>query len=419
MGGPISKSGRDDSDLSPSAAQPKGEGAPPTTAASGPFTVLQVVPRLDTGGVERGTLEMTEAIRKAGGRALIATAGGQMAPRIARLGGEIFPMNMATKNPLSLWQNAALLARLIREEGVHLVHARSRAPAWSAFWAARRTGTPFVTTYHGTYTEDLPLKRLYNSVMAKGRPVIAVSEFIRQLVLERHRVPPDQVVTIPRGADVAVFCDDAVGHERTINLADQWGIADDPRPVIVLPGRLTRWKGQEVLVEAAALLARRGGPDFVALIVGDGEDAAHVQRLEARIRGAGLEGRVWLTGGCADMPAAYKLASVVVSASTEPEAFGRVAVEAQAMGRPVIATDHGGARETVVHGESGWLVPPKDAAALADALAHALALDPSERAAMGLAGRARIHAEYTVAAMQRATISVYERAAGRSFGQAS
>jgi glycosyltransferase involved in cell wall biosynthesis len=254
--------------------------------------------------------------------------------------------------------------------------------------------------------------------MAKGRPVIAVSEFIRQLVLERHRVAPDEVVTIPRGADVAVFCDDAVGHERTINLADQWGIADDPRPVIMLPGRLTRWKGQEVLVEAASLLARRGGPDFVALIVGDGEDAAYVQRLEARIRGAGLEGRVWLTGGCADMPAAYKLASVVVSASTEPEAFGRVAVEAQAMGRPVIATDHGGARETVVHGESGWLVPPKDAAALADALAHALALDPSERAAMGLAGRARIHAEYTVAAMQRATISVYERAAGRSFGPA-
>ena len=383
-----------------------------------PFTILQVVPRLDSGGVERGTLEMTEAIRRAGGRALIATEGGAMAPRIARLGGEIFPMNMATKNPLSLWQNAALLSRLIREEGVHLVHARSRAPAWSAWGAARRTGTPFVTTYHGTYNEDFPLKRLYNSVMAKGRPVIAVSEFIRRVVIERHGVAEDQVVTIPRGADIAVFSDDAVGHERTINLAEQWGIADDPRPVVMLPGRLTRWKGHEVLVEAAALLAGRGGPDCVVLIVGDGEDAAYVHRLEGRIRTAGLADRVWLTGGCTDMAAAYKLASVVVSASTEPEAFGRVAVEAQAMGRPVIATDHGGARETVVHGESGWLVPPHDAGALAQALGEALALDPSRRAFMGLAGRARIHAQYTVAAMQRATISVYERAAGRSFGRA-
>jgi len=370
------------------------------------------------GGVERGTLEMVEAIRKAGGRALIATAGGQMAPRVTRLGGEIFPMNMDTKNPLSLWQNSVLLARLVREERVDLIHARSRAPAWSAWGAARRTGTPFVTTWHGTYSEDLPLKRFYNSVMARGRPVIAVSEFIRELILDRHRLAPDQVVTIPRGADIRVFSDDAVGNERAVNLAEQWGIVDDPRPVVMLPGRLTRWKGHEVLIEAAAILTARRGADFLVLIVGDGEDAAYVNRLEARIRAAGIERNVWLTGGCTDMAAAYKLASVVVSASVEPEAFGRVAVEAQAMGRPVIASDHGGARETVVHGESGWLYPPRDATALAEALEHALALDPSERAFMGLAGRARIHAQYTVGAMQRATISVYERAAGRSFGVA-
>src|SRR6056297_1675228 len=128
-----------------------------------PLTILQVVPRLDTGGVERGTLEIVEAIVAAGGRALVATEGGQMVPRVERAGGEIFEMNVATKNPLSLWQNAGLLARLIREDRVDVVHARSRAPAWSACWAARRTRSAFVTTYHGTYSEDLPLKRLYNS----------------------------------------------------------------------------------------------------------------------------------------------------------------------------------------------------------------------------------------------------------------
>ncbi|MEM9147981.1 MAG: glycosyltransferase family 4 protein [Pseudomonadota bacterium] len=382
----------------------------------GPLTVLQVVPRLDTGGVERGTIEITEAITAAGGRALVATEGGQLAPRLLRAGGEILEMRVATKNPLNMWQNAGLLTRLIREEGVHVVHARSRAPAWSAYWAARRTGRAFVTTYHGTYNEDLPFKRQYNAVMARGTPTIAISEFIRDLIHERHRLPDERIVVIPRGADVAVFSEEAVGAERTVKLAEAWGIIDDPRPVVMLPGRLTRWKGQEKLIEAAALLRERRGEDFLILIVGDGGEDWYVRALESRIRSLGLERQVWLTGGCADMPAAYKLASVVVSASTDPEAFGRVVVEAQAMGRPVIATDHGGVRETVRHGETGWLYPPQDIRRLAETMHEALELDASERAHMGLAARARVHARYTVAAMQRATIAVYEEAAGRTFG---
>lgn len=380
------------------------------------LTILQVVPRLEIGGVERGTLEIVEAIVAAGGRALVATEGGQMVPRVTRAGGAVFAMKLATKNPVSLWQNAGLLARLIREEGVHVVHARSRAPGWSALSAARRTGRAFVTTWHGTYNEELPFKRLYNSVMARGRPTIAVSEFIRERILARYRVPPEEVVVIPRGADISVFSEDAVGAERTVKLAESWGILDDPRPVVMLPGRLTRWKGQETLIEAAALLRAKRGAEFLILIVGEGEDEAYARGLEARIRARGLEQQVWLTGGCADMAAAYKIASVVVSASTDPEAFGRVVVEAQAMGRPVIATDHGGARETVTHGETGWLYPPRDVARLAATLDAALGLDPSERAHMGLAARARVHARYTVSAMQRATIAVYERAAGRAFG---
>lgn len=382
----------------------------------GPLTVLQVVPRLDTGGVERGTLEMSEAIVAAGGRALVATEGGQMAPRILRAGGEIFEMTVATKNPFNMWQNAGLLKRLIREEGVSVIHARSRAPAWSAYWAAKQTGRAFVTTYHGAYNEDFPLKRQYNSIMAKGRPVIAISDFIRDMILERHRVPPERVVVIPRGADISVFSEDAVGAERTVKLAEAWGIIDDPRPVVMLPGRLTRWKGQEKLIDAAKILREQRGEDFLILIVGDGGEDWYVRALESRIRSAGLERQVWLTGGCTDMAAAYKLASVVVSASTDPEAFGRVVVEAGAMGRPVIATDHGGARETIRHGETGWLYPPKDVPKLAETIHAALELDPSERAHMGLAARARVHSRYTVSAMQRATIAVYEEAAGRTFG---
>ena len=369
------------------------------------------------GGVERGTLEIAEAVVQAGGRAIVATEGGRLAPRLERVGGEIAEMNAATKNPLNILQNAGVLERLIRREGVDLVHARSRAPAWSASWAAARTGVPFVTTYHGAYRETFPLKRLYNSVMARGRPVIAISEFVRRLVIERHGVAPEDIRVIPRGADTAVFSEEMVGGERTPKLAQAWGLLDDARTVVMLPTRLTRWMGAESLIEATALLrARRGAEDFVVLIVGEDAGSGFEGVLRKRIAQAGVGDFVHLVGGCTDMAGALKLASVVVSASTEPEAFGRIAVEAQAMGRPVIATDHGGARETVVPGETGWLYPPGDAEALAAAVDEALELDPSARAHMGMTARARIHAGYSVAAMQRATLAVYEEATGRLFG---
>lgn len=377
--------------------------------------MLQVVPRLDTGGVERGTLEIAEAICAAGGRALVATSGGQLEFRIARAGGEIFPMNVDSKNPATMWQNGRLMRRLIREERVDIVHARSRAPAWSAYWATRWTGTPFVTTYHGVYKEDFPLKRFYNSVMARGRPVIAISDFVRDLIAERHRVAGGHIVTIPRGADVQVFSEEAVGNERAVKLAEGWGLVEDPRAIVLMPGRLTRWKGAESLIDAAARLKELRGPDFAVLLVGDDYGSGFRTTLRKRIEATRTGDVVYLVGECQDMPAAYKLSSVVVSASTEPEAFGRVMVEAQAMSRPVIATAHGGARETVAHGESGWLYPPGDSEALAATIHQALNMDPSARAHMGLAGRARVHARYTTAAMQRATLDLYERVAGRTF----
>ncbi|MFK7943791.1 MAG: glycosyltransferase family 4 protein [Paracoccaceae bacterium] len=388
--------------------------APARSKNDNRLTVLQVVPKLDQGGVERGTLEMVEAIIRAGGRAMVATAGGRLEFRVVRAGGEVIHMNADSKNPLTLWQNARLLRRLISEQGVDVVHARSRAPAWSAYWATRAMGVPFVTTYHGTYNEDLPFKRTYNSVMARGKPVIAISEFIRGLIRERHGVPDDQIVTIPRGADISVFAEEAVGNERAIKLADKWGLIEEARSIVLMPGRLTRWKGGESVVEAAARLKEIRGSDFAVLLVGD--DAGGFQDvLEKKIAETGTGDVIYITGGTQDIAAAYKLASVVVSASIEPEAFGRVIVEAQAMSKPVIATNHGGARETVVHGSTGWLYPPGDAQALAQTMHQALEMDPSERAHMGLAGRARIHSAYTVASMQRATLAVYEQVAERTF----
>jgi glycosyltransferase involved in cell wall biosynthesis len=367
------------------------------------------------GGVERGALEIARAVVEAGGRALVASEGGRLASRLEALGADHVALPLAAKDPLTLLLNAGRLARVIRAEGVDVVHARSRAPAWSAWLAARRTGAAFVTTWHGVYSERGPFKRLYNSVMARGRPVIAISDFIAKLVVERYGLDPARIVTIPRGADLGAFSEELVGAQRAIAVAKAWGLVEDPRPVAMLPGRLSRWKGQGDFVEAAARLKARRGPDFLCVVVGEDGGSGLGERLLARAEALGALDVVRLVGHCDDMAAAYKLASVVVSASTEPEAFGRVAVEAQAMGRPVIASGHGGALETVAPGATGWLYPPGEVEALTAALDAALSLSPAARAAMGAAGRARVAGRFTVAAMQAATLAVYEGAARRRF----
>ncbi|MEO1000110.1 MAG: glycosyltransferase family 4 protein, partial [Pseudomonadota bacterium] len=356
------------------------------------------------------------AIARAGGRALVASAGGRLTGPLERAGGELLSLDMTRKTPLALWRNAAALTRMVREAGVDLIHARSRGPAWSGLLAARRTGAAFVTTYHGDYSEGWPGKRLYNSVMARGRPVIAISEHIAGILRTRHGVPEGAIRVIPRGADLAEFDEGAVTAARTIALAEAWGIVEDPRPVVLLPARISGWKGQEEVITAAARLS--GHPAQPVFVLAGEGDAAAERALLARAERAGVAGDVRLVGHCNDMAAAYKLAAVVLSASTRPEAFGRVAVEAQAMGRPVIATDHGGARETVDPGQTGWLVPPGDSGALAAALAEALSMDESARAHMGLAGRARVRARFSLEAMQAATLAVYAEALGRPFPDA-
>jgi glycosyltransferase involved in cell wall biosynthesis len=310
---------------------------------------------------------------------------------------------LRSRSPLAIWRNAARLEALARDAGAAILHARSRGPAWSALLAARGSGARLVTTYHGTYTEGWPGKRLYNSVMARGERVIAISRFIAELVRARHGVGPDRLRVIPRGVDPRRFDPAGVAPERLARLRALWDLPEGV-PLVLLPGRLTRWKGQAVLVEA---MARLPG-EAIALLVGDpGGKPAFARELAAQAASRGVAHRIRLTGACDDLPAAFLLAEVAVNASTDPEAFGRTVIEPQAMGRPVIATDHGGARETVAEGITGWLVPPGDPAALAAALARALALPPEARAAIGAAGRQAVLAGYTTGAMQRATLDVY------------
>ena len=368
------------------------------------LTVLQVLPSLVTGGVERGTIEITQAIVESGGSALVASAGGRLVAAIERAGGRHITLPLMRKNPYSIWHNAALLATIIRAERVDIVHARSRAPAWSAWLACRRTGAHFVTTWHGTYSENLPFKRRYNSVMARGERVIVASRFIGQLVEERHGFDPARVRLIPRGVDPAIFDPQAVSGERVMRLLRSWRIPEHA-PVVVLPGRLTEWKGQAVLLEAIARMGRR---DVYCVLVGAEQGRPRFsERLVARAAALGVAERIRLAGECDDMPAALMAADVVVHASTEPEAFGRVVVEAQALGRPVIAADLGGPAETVEHGITGWRVPPGDPAILAEAIEAVLALPAKTLEMVAVQARSAVMDRYTVAAMQAATLEVY------------
>jgi glycosyltransferase involved in cell wall biosynthesis len=365
-----------------------------------PPAILQVLPALVSGGVERGTIEIAEAIAEAGFRPLVASAGGPLVAQVQRVGGVHVTLPLDTKSPAGIWRNAASLVALVRTEEVAIIHARSRAPAWSALLAARRSGARFVTTYHGAYNEGFPGKRLYNSVMARGERVIAISRFIADLIEQRHGTPGSRIRLIPRGVDPRRFDPGRVPAACVLAQREAWSAAPGQK-VVLLPGRLTRWKGQMVLVEALAHL-----PDVIGVLAGGGNEG-FVRELQDRAAVLGLGSRLVLAGHMDPLDVALLAADVVVHASTDAEAFGRTVIEAQAMARPVIASDLGGPRETVEEGVTGWRVAPGDPAALAAALSRVLALPEAEREAAGARARAAVLRDYTTAAMQRATIGVY------------
>ncbi len=379
-------------------------------------TILQIIPRLDTGGAELSAIEITDAIVRGGGRAIVATAGGRMSDRITALGGELRLMPAGTKNPLRMLANSRSLTLLIKRESVDLVHARSRAPAWSALLASRRCTAPFVTTYHGAYAEKGRLKRLYNSVMVRSDVVITNSRFTADLVRSRYGTPEDRIRVIHRGVDGVAFDPRNIGNARLQAARDRLGIAAGQR-VILQAARLTSWKGQRVLIQAAHVLVQAGVlGDAVVILAGDAQGRGDYDAsLRADIARLGLADTVRLVGHIDDVAAALALAHVAVIASTEPEAFGRSVTEAAAMRCPVIATDHGAPPETVLDAgqvgfdhATGWLVPPGDVGVLARTIAAATALSDTDRQAIGQRARAHTIAHFSLVSMKRASLQVYD-----------
>ncbi len=362
------------------------------------MNVLQILPELNAGGVERTAVETVEALTRAGHAAHVLSAGGRLVPEVEALGGVHHSADIGSKNIISVPWRIAGVRRLIAEHKINIVHARSRAPAWPAMFAARAERVPFVTTYHGIYNAKSALKRGYNAVMAKGDIVIANSNFTSAHIIREHGTDPDKIVVIPRGVDMTVFDPAQIDPQQAKARRAAWGVPDGAK-LILLPGRLTGWKGQRVAIDALAKLDSNS--HLVLLGDAQGRDG-YVAELKAKVERLGLSGRVHLPGHDADVATAYFAADIIICPSTDPEAFGRTAAEAQAMGRPVVASDHGGAVEVVDHGITGWRFQPGDAGALADAIANV------DQLSGVFAARERVSERFSKAALQTAVLNVYD-----------
>ncbi len=338
--------------------------------------VLQVVPDLQDGGLQRSAVDIAEALTAAGCTAVVASAGGPLEHRLTRAGAIHESVPLASRNPASIYSNIQRLIDVIERHQVDIVHARARAPGWSALTAAQRSGRHFVTSVHAAYPDGNLLQRRYNAVLVRGERVIATSQFIADYLRENHSVDPTRLRLIRRGVDLKSFSPESVSNERLIKRVNDWRLPDG-QPVVMLPARLERRKGQSLLLEAVAKL---GDLEFVCLLVGADSGRGNYRReLDELIQRYELAHRCVVLEHCDDMPAGYKVANVVVAAGSEPQSFVRTISEAQAMGRPVVTVDHGGAGEQVIAGHTAFLAPPNDAAGLASAIRRALELTEEQR----------------------------------------
>jgi glycosyltransferase involved in cell wall biosynthesis len=396
------------------AARPAGASFPTSAHPLSGRTILQIIPDLEAGGAERTAVDVAAGLAQVGARPVVATTGGRLVGELQAKGGIWAPFPASAKNPLAMAINVRRLVKLCLDEGVTIIHARSRAPAWVALGAARALNLPFVTTYHGSYGGRSSVKLLYNSVMARGDVVIANSHYTAELIRAVYPPAVERIRVIHRGTDLAAFAPAAVAPERVEAMRRAWGVAPDER-VVLLAARLTGWKGQRVLIEAAAELKKAGLDGVAFVLAGDpqGRDG-YLKELDLAIKARALDGVVRRVGHCTDMPAAFLAASVVTVPSTEPEAFGRSAVEAQAMGTPVVVSDLGAVPETVLappdvaaHERTGWRVPPGDPRALASAIVEALSLGASAREALASRARGHVERHFSLERMVADTLDVY------------
>ena len=370
--------------------------------------IAQIIPALNNGGVERGTIETAQAISDVGWKPIVISSGGMLESQLKRAGAKHFTLPVNKKNPVS-WQFTKIkLQKILKGENVDIVHVRSRVPAWIGLPVAKVFDIPTVSTIHGKFEAYNLLKRAYNKQMLKADEIIAISKFTKS-VIERQfpkLLPNISLNVIHRGVDTSVFSPNNVTQQRIINEAERIGLPDD-LPVVMLPARPSSWKGHLILLRA---LARLEHLQVAIVLLGAGDfNTGYAEMLEKTSVELGLGANVRITTSSRDMPAALMLADVVVMPSIHPEPFGRIAIEAQAMGRPVIAFDHGGARETILEGKTGWLAKPNDIDSLSENLKTALSISKSKRNELSNLAQSSVKRRFSVRKMTNSTLEIYRK----------
>ena len=368
--------------------------------------IAQIIPALNNGGVERGTIEIAKAISNAGWKSMVISSGGMLESQLGRAGAKHYNLPVNKKNPLSWIFTKKRLLKILRDENVDIVHVRSRVPAWIGLPVAKSLNIPTVATIHGKFEAKNLFKRLYNKKMLTADEIIAISQFTKSVIESQFPKLIENVSlnVIHRGVDTTMFNPLNVTQQRIINESDRIGLPDD-LPVVMLPARPTSWKGHIILLRALACLKHL---DIACVLLGAGDtNSGYFEMLEKKSVELGLGAHVRIATSTRDMPAALMLADVVAMPSIRPEPFGRVAIEAQAMGRPVVAFDHGGARETISAGKTGWLAEPNDVDSLAQALETALSLSQSDRDKLSTLAQSAVKRRFSVKKMTKSTLSVY------------
>jgi glycosyltransferase involved in cell wall biosynthesis len=369
--------------------------------------IVQILPALNRGGVERGTVEVADAIVKNGWKSIVISNGGLLTSQLKRVGATVYEVPVHRKNPFSWGSARRQVKRILQQEGADIVHVRSRAPAWIALPAANSLGIATVSTVHSKFAPANIFKKIYNGKMLKADRVIAISHFVENEIFTHYGKSgvAEKLSVIHRGVDLGMFDPKAVNQRRIIAEGDRLGLPDD-KSIIMLPARATSWKGHEILIQALAQLPDK---DAILMLLGieDGPPA-YAEKLRAMAVRYGLGGRVRIGAGSRDMPAALMFADVVAMPSIKPEPFGRVAIEALAMGRPVVAFRHGGAVESIDEGRTGWLADPLSVNSLAEALQTALSLTPRKRRALAKDARQQMTDQFSKDMMCKRTLAVYK-----------
>ena len=375
--------------------------------------VLQVIPKLGYGGAETGCYDIAHYLAEKDCSSFIVTSGGELLKFIKKKKVKVLRLPVHSKNPLLIIFNTIILSLIILINNINIVHARSRAPAWACYLACLITRRNFVTTFHGTYSFENNFKKFYNSIMLRSKLTIAGSNFIFNHINENYSEylnRKKKLRVIFRGINIDYYNQKNISILKQEKIKEEWKLAQN-KFTILMPGRLTYWKGQEKLIEALNILIEDyNNSNFQAVVLGSDQGRkVYKKKLIDLVQRYRLGQKIKFIDHCKEMPLAYSLADVVVSASIQPEAFGRVAVEAQAMGKPIIASDLGGSKETILKGKSGFLYKHDDPRQLAKALNTVIELDQDTLNSIGIEGRKNITKKFDVEAMCDSTLREYKK----------